>query len=360
MLLPGYIKGLMPMKQVYSATQFLLIGLIAGVCIGCDDTVGSGTIDDIEIGRLLRLDLENIIEIRPVSEDQIQRAIAVFNEPPANLDSLRFFTANAEIDEGVLMDLRIALLPEPAQIEGATLAAAVGSDGVLYRFRIWGIDDPESAWENYWRQYQYPTIRTVLDPATVFSDSLVDEWWAELQEDSTAEARLLGALYRQQFLMRNNSYLIRHTMAMTGVDDVPDPEFYRRSMDDFAELNQIADVLRPLLGENAYQKYKAATNDAPALFEPLLAHTQAGNSGKLRDAIMDFRRPTCSACHNIEDHDLGGGGRLNRALYSRLTGLGIRPDIYRVGYDIWPVPGEESKSQELANLVKAMMILMGS
>ncbi|MCH8245387.1 MAG: hypothetical protein IH951_03155 [Bacteroidetes bacterium] len=339
-------------------TLFALVFLMP-LASGCGGSVGSGTIDDIEIGKLLRLDLENILEMEGVFErDRVDQVQALFSEPPPGLERLRIYSATAEVDEEGRMDLRIAMLSQPAGMDEAFLAIAVGSDGVLYRSRLWGIPDPESAWENYWRQYQFPPIRTVINLSSAPSDSLAEHIWMRLQSDSSAEGQTLRALYRIQMLMRSNSYLIRRTMAVTGNGEVPEPEWYLESKDNFAELGRIADALRPVIGESAAKQFTDATDESKALFEPLVSHARNHDAGKLRRAVMDFRRHTCVACHGIEDHLLGEGN-LNRALISRLSALGVRKDIYRVGYDIWPVPGEEQKSQEIASTIKAMLILLG-
>ncbi|MCH8960848.1 MAG: hypothetical protein IH820_05860, partial [Bacteroidetes bacterium] len=56
------------------------------------------------------------------------------------------------------LDLRVALLPLQGELAGGFLAVAVGGDGAVYRSQLWGTPafdtDPESAWENFWRQFQ--------------------------------------------------------------------------------------------------------------------------------------------------------------------------------------------------------------
>ncbi len=71
-----------------------------------------------------------------------------------------------------------------------------------------------------------------------------------------------------------------------------------------------------------------------------------------------FSEIMCVTCHNIEDHALSEGG-VRDALMAAFKDRGMRRDLYRVGYDVWPVPGEEAASQEIASAIKAILFVFG-
>lgn len=339
--------------SIFLATMIFLLAQV----VGCDSE-GSGSIDGIELGRNLRLHLENIAR-QDVGFDaeRLTQVRVLFNDPPQGLDSLRIYTAHANVDDMGTMDLRIALFPLPNDVEGAYLAVAVGSDGVVYRTRLWGLPDPESAWEHLWRQFEYRQTRTVLDLSSVPADSVVDRFWTDLQADASQEGRTLQALYRHRLQMLNVSYLIRRTMTLTGNGEVPEPAWFQQYIKDFGQLGSDADALKPLLGEQATQQYMAVTKEAQLLLEPLVSHAREQDVGKVRREIRALYRRICTACHGIEDHALGEG-KLQSALFREIKKLGVRWDLYRVGYDLWAAPGAEEKSQEVASTIKAILLLL--
>ena len=328
---------------------------------GCDEAPGSGSIDGIELGLHVRLHLTDLArQTDGLDAERLSGARALFNQPPQGLDSLRLYTARTTLDDRVL-NQRVALLPLQGEFAGGFLAIVVGDDGVVYRSRLWGTpafdDDPESVWENFWRQFEYRRTRTVIDPSSALADSAVDQFWMRLQADSSQDLGL-QALYAHGRQMLANSLLIRRTMALTGRGEVPEPSWYEHYIDAFTHLDTTAEHLQPLIGEDAVSQYRSVTSEALALLTPLVSHARAGDAGKARSAILEFRRRTCVTCHNIEDHALGEG-RVRDALMAAFKDRGMRRDLYRVGYDVWPVPGEEAASQELASAIKAILFVLG-
>ena len=178
-----------------------------------------------------------------------------------------------------------------------------------------------------------------------------------LQADSS-QMPGLPALYRHTRMMQDNSFLIRRTMALAGNDAVPDPSWYQRYTNDFDQLDSIATALQPVIGDEAVSKYQTVSREARALLEPLVSHARASDADKARTAVMDFRRRTCGVCHGIEEHTLGESG-IRDALLAEFKTLGVRRDLYRVGYDVWPVPGQEAASQEIASALKAILFVLG-
>ena len=126
---------------------------------GCDTPPGSGSIDGVELGLHLRLHLEDLARQEDgLDPERLSRARALFDRPPQRLDSLRIYTARTTLEDERALDLRVALLPLQGELAGGFLAVAVGGDGAVYRSQLWGTPafdtDPESAWENFWRQFQ--------------------------------------------------------------------------------------------------------------------------------------------------------------------------------------------------------------
>lgn len=341
----------------YSLSLTFVLMLIAG----CDRPTGSGRVDGIELGQELSLHLENIApQGMAFDAERLEPVHALFYQPPQGLDSLRVYTARAKVAEGEeAMDFRIGLLPLRGDFAGAYLALAIGSNGIVYRVRLWGVSDPQSAWENFWRQFEYRNPKTVLNLSTVLSDSAADQYWIRLKADMSQEGRLLQAMYEHQLLMRNNSYLIRRTMVLTGNGEVPEPSWFQHYAEGFKQLESMAENLKPLIGKEAASQYINIAKETKALLEPLAISAHKRDADKMRNAIKEFRQRTCVACHNIEDHNLGKS-MLDAALYDQFNKHGARQDIYRIGHDVWPVPGEEENSQKIASTIKAILLLLGN
>ena len=350
-------RPLVPVCLLLLSALFLTFALP-----GCDTPPGSGSIDGIELGLELRLHLEDLARQQDsLDPERLSRVRALFDRPPQGLDSLRIYTARTTLEDERALDLRVALLPLQGDLAGGFLGLAVGDDGDVYRSRLWGTpafdNDPESAWENFWRQFEYRKTRAVIDPSSALSDSAVDQFWLRLQADSS-QGLGIQAIYHHGRQMIANSYLIRHTMALTGRGEVPAPSWYQHYADAFTHLDTMAEHLQPLIGEDAASQYRSVTSEALALLEPLVSHARASDAAKARSAIREFRRRTCVTCHNIEDHALGEGG-IRDALMAAFKDRGMRRDLYRVGYDVWPVPGEEAASQEIASAIKAILLVLG-
>lgn len=340
----------------FASTLMLLGSVLAAGC----GAPGSGTIEGLSLGRHLGLDLTDLDRQQPAfSPEQWTRAATLFAAPRPDLDSLRLYTARAEVDEAGARVLRVAWLPLPEAGPTAALVLAVGAEGVLYRARIVGRSDPETTWENFWRQFEYRQTRTTLPPADTFSEAQVEKYWADLQQDTTQAARTLQALYRHQVQMRHISYLFRRTWAHTDRGTVPEPAWLVSYAQDFEQLATTAAALEPLLGHEATVRYQALAQEAQRGLQPLVTHARAQEPGKLRDALSGFRRRTCVACHNLSPHTLGPG-TLQQALQRRFGAAGVRQDLYRVGLDVWAMPTAPDASQRLARTIKMILVLLGS
>ena len=330
------------------------------ILIGCSSGLpGSGTIDGVDLGLPMGLHLQNLA---PASTPpNLAPAKALFTIPPPGLDSLRFYTARAETEEDGVLDLMIALWPLDESWEGGYLLVAVDAEGKVQRCRIWGNstfdEDPNGGWENFWRQFERG--RSALNPNATLPDSLVDDYWAALQADSTAEAQGTRLLYTHLQLMQSNSYLVRHSMYKTGQGEVPSPDWYRARIEDFARIEGMAEDLKPFIGEAAAGQYAEIAADGQVLLEPVVEASQAGEAGRVRDMIsVNFYRRTCRGCHAVESENLGGD-TIYGGLQGEMPRLGVTRDLYRIGYDLWAVPEDPIRSQALANAVKASLLVMG-
>ena len=350
-------RPFLPLRLLLLSIPFLALSLL-----GCgDDAPGSGNIDGVELGLHIQMHLKELVRQDDLDAERLANARALFDRPPPGLDSLRIYTARTTLEDEGDLNLRVALLPLQGTFDGGYLAVAVGGDGIVYRSRFWGTpafdDDPESAWENFWRQFEYRKTRGVINPADALPDSAVDQFWMRVQADSS-EGLGTQDFYDHGRQMIANSFLIRRTMALTGRGEVPDPSWYEHYIEAFTQLDAMTEHLQPLIGEDAASQYRSVTSEALALLEPLVSHARAGDAGQTRGAIREFRRRTCGACHNIEGHALGEGG-VRDALMALFKERGMRRDLYRVGYDVWPVPGEAAASQEIASALKAMLFVLG-
>ncbi|MBO6575087.1 MAG: hypothetical protein JJ896_06720 [Rhodothermales bacterium] len=279
----------------------LHLSLVLLFVAGCGGDGNSGVIDGMDLGETLELDLANLAAV------------------PGSADTWSLYTAQAEAEPVGTTWLAIAVAPAAA----GSLAVAVDEEGVLVRSRLWGMEDPDAAWENYWRQFEYRRTRG-LQPDSVrvptYRDSL-----------------LLGHAH----IMLDANYVIRHTMAVTGRDERPPESFYQSVAMAFDTVSTMLEPLRSHVGSAAFDDYASKAGETAEALRGL------SGSGDLRDAVMDFRRQSCGSCHRLETPH----GELRDASMTQM------PDRlwYQVGLDVWPVPGEETVSQEVADLIRQMM-----
>ncbi|MBT8400398.1 MAG: hypothetical protein KJO98_07980 [Rhodothermia bacterium] len=338
---------------------FISLLLIAG----CSKPPGSGSIDGIELGLRTELHLEDLQRAPGPDESVIESARLLFDSPPGSLDSVRVYSASAEVDEDEgAIALEIWLMPPGANLNGY-LALAIDEDGAVRRSRIWGtpeIDaDPEAAWENYWRQYEYEASRSVIPPKRALPRSEVDSLWAVLRADTSASSATTRMMYKHRLDMYDNSFLLRRTMAMAGGEDVVPPEWLAEGVEMYSRLEEVGERLKPIIGDSASIKYVAVAEEGGEILSLAVEDAEAGQGDQLRDRILTFRRRTCGACHGMKSHDAGPGG-LKDAVMARLDELGVRRDLYSVGKDVWGVPGEHERSQSIADAVKAVLLMAGA
>lgn len=347
------------MRVDYHRPAYVLLATMLLIA-GCSKPPGSGSVDGIELGLRTELHLKNLERSPSPDESTLESARLLFHSPPAGLDSVRVYSATAEVEEGEgPIGLDIWLMPIGGDSKGY-LALAIDDNGAVRRSRMWGspeIDtDPEAAWENYWRQFEYESSRSVIPPERALPAVEVDSLWAALIADTSASASTARMLYQHRLDMYDNSFLIRRTMAMASGENVAPPEWLADGVAMYDRLEEVGGRLRPIIGDSASIKYLGVVEEGREILSLAVEDAQAGRGDQLRDRILTFRRRTCGACHGMKGHDAGPGG-LKDAVMARLDELGVRRDLYAVGKDVWGVPGAGDRSQSIADAVKAVLVM---
>ena len=320
---------------------------------------GSGSIDGMELGLQTELHLKKLVAATPPDASTVEYARSLFRDPPL-VDSLRVYTASAEIDDE-LTELTLWVLPLGPELDDGKAVAALDDTGAMLRSRIWGSDDldsdPEASWENFWRQIEYRGSRSTIPSGIATSDAAVDEYISQLRSDTSAT--ITNLLYEHRLAMYASNYIIRRTFATSRGEHVPPLEWLRSNQTMYSRLGEIAEGLTPLIGDSAVVSYKAVLGDGQAILDRVVSEAAIGNGDAVRNQVGTFRRQTCGNCHGIENHR-AGEGELKQVLFTQLQDLGVRNDLYRTGLDIWAVPGEETRSQQIANVFKAIMVIAGA
>ena len=135
---------------------------------------------------------------------------------------------------------KVAIVTGGARGQGEAEVRLFANEGA----RVFVLDrafdtDPESAWENFWRQFEYRKTRAVIDPSSALPDSTVDQFWTGLQADSS-EGLGVQDYYHHGRQMIANSFLIRRTMALTRRGEVPDPSWYQDYIAAFTHLEDVS------------------------------------------------------------------------------------------------------------------------
>ncbi|MDX1428997.1 MAG: hypothetical protein R3282_01865 [Rhodothermales bacterium] len=330
--------------------------------VGCSKPPGSGSIDGFDLGLRAELHLKDLQRVPRPERAVIESTRSIFDAPPSGLDSIRVYSATAVVDEDEgSVPLEIWLMP--LDESGGYLALAIDDGGAVRRSRIWGSSDvdadPEAAWENYWRQFEYEASRSVIPPERALPMAEVDSLWAMLHADTSAAASTTRMMYEHRLNMYENSFLLRRTMAMASGESVPPADWLANGREMYAQLVEVGERLRPIIGDSASIKYVAVAEEGGEILSLAVEDAEAAQGDRLRDRILTFRRRTCGACHGMKNHDAGAGG-LKDAMMARLDDLGVRRDLFAVDKDVWGVPGDPVRSQSIADAVKAVLIMAGA
>jgi hypothetical protein len=324
---------------------------------GIGETVpGSGTIDGLDLGMELGLDLREL-ESAPVSPDAAvlarARELTGLNPPgPVHLYTGSTHLGNDDVD------LRIVVVPLP---DTGRLAVAVDSGGVVRATALWGDSmfdtDRDGAWETFCLQFkdrpQLLEAEDTLDPEGV------TQYWLELQNDLSSEAAVVRALYRHRRLMSASGQLVRATMRRTARGGLPPLIWIARWKRNMQEVADLSDPLADVIGPEAAERHRELAEDAVQRLDKLAMAARTEEPRAVRKLVSGkFYRGACTACHTVTSERLGGE-ELYDGIRRRLPELGIRRDLCRVGFDLWAVPGYEEVSQQVAAAFKTAFVILG-
>ncbi len=333
------MKGQTPILYLLLLTSLL-------VQSKCGDG-GSGTIDGIELGKGIWLDLEDLRKHSDYKPNVGEGIARYFSTLPPELDSLRIYNAKTEIAD-VSQPVRVAVIPlRKGVFQGAYLAINVLENGTVERVRIWGNDytnaDADSYLENFYRQFD--GSRRLMPKAELLIKAEADSLVAGFNDKERY-------LFEHPLLMRSNSLIIRRTMALTGQDIVPPVEWYKAQEDHFSRMASNAHLLADFMDNNAISEYQqAAKASSDGLKKIVQGIDEGAKAGKVRDLIMDYRQVSCGSCHGIQAN--AGSDQEIFQVGKKYLRENFRDGIYRVGFDVWAIPDHNEASLYLTEIVKA-------
>ncbi|NND72236.1 MAG: hypothetical protein HKN43_11740 [Rhodothermales bacterium] len=339
---------------MHRITIILLLFMLAAC--STENPAGSGSIDGFSLGLNLELDLEDLQSQGALDGTLVERVRNLVPASTPHLDSVHLYTATAVVDEE-RQAVEIGAVRFGGELAGAVAAVVVDDTGHVKGFRVWGIDDERADWENFSGQFEYKDTRRLIQATAANSDSAAAEFARSLEASDNADSQFKANAYRHLVLMRSNSQVVRTTMALSSIDETPTAEWYEDYVMKMGELAGIARAFEPVIGPDAVAEYLRVVDEASSSLNAIAGMASEGNVTGVRNAITDYRRRTCGACHGIESHTLGEG-ELDDSVLAYFNENGVHRDWYRVGLDVWPVPGESAASQTVASSLKAMLMLL--
>lgn len=330
--------------------------VVLASCREADPLPGSGTIDGMDLGLELGLDLSELDSAtEQITPDLLERVVERTRyEPPEPPVLYRARTRLGDED----VTLRIVVLPLS---DGGRLAIAEDPAGRVRATAVFGTStfepDSEGGWETFRFQFQNGpqafTLEETLDPDEV------DRYWTALQADASPAAEATRALYRHRLLMSANSQFVRATMRRTARGDLPPRDWIRQWRVNFLAVSELSPVLAQLIGEKAAERHHRLALDAAERLDTVLLASETQEPRDVRKLVSgEFYRDTCKACHAVKSEALGGE-ELFDGVRARLEKFGVRRDVLRVGWDLWGVPHEEHASQAVADAFKAGFLFFG-
>jgi hypothetical protein len=317
----------------------------------------------MDIGLWTELHLSDLAASARPEPESLMQARSVVQDSPAMLDSLRVYTAVADMEEDGRVPVELWALSLAPTEGGGTLVLAIASSGIVLRSRVWGNEtfdeDPNASWGVFWDQFEYDGSRSVIDPADATSYATVEAYRDSLAADTASAASLARLMYEHRLIMYENSHFLQRSSAASGADRVPPLEWIETFRSTYDRMAEIAEELRPVIGDSAAAGYAQVVEDGAEVLALVAESAAAGSGDAVRDQALAFRRRTCGACHGIDNHT-AGPGKLKNALFTRLEELGVRRDLYRAGLDVWAAPQDVARSQVMADAVKAVLVVAGS
>lgn len=256
--------------------------------------------------------------------------------------------------------LLLAALPLTGDLPGARLMLALREGGTVAGLALAGheslAEDPE-AWSFFAEQFTRPgRLSGALDSLDTLDVVGAEEEVERLQQDpQAARARSLMQL---RLLMLRNGFCSTAVFARTREGHSPPDQLLQRWEANFADLIQLAPALEELLGPAGRQQFEAAARQGQTLVQA--SRAEDASAAQVMDALARINSEACNRCHSIQEHRLGERATLYDALFKRLESHGVRTDLATVGFDVWAVPGHEEICEELARIVKGLLLILGA
>lgn len=311
--------------------------------------------DLTELSTLFELDLDDTEEVLEALPPRLLDRIAELQElDRASLDGLRRFRAGAA-------GLRLASLPLPD--EGLVLVA-VSASGDLSGVALQGSPELDLDELDQWKAFQQQFLRgrnecRWIDVEDALTAKQIQRRVEELEKAKEPAAELRRILVRQRMMMRDHSFRFSQIGAQRKRDVTPDVAWVREWAARFEELAGLQEELREYLGETLAGHTKAAALEGQSQLEKAAELFEAGDIGEAGRVVRrGLYRGSCTRCHEIETPDFPSG--IYDGVRSDLAVRGVPCDLYRVGIDVFPVPGRESRSQMIATRIRALLIVLGS
>lgn len=235
---------------------------------------------------------------------------------------------------------------------------AVLPDGAVQGVALWDAqdfeEDPSGAWAVFTEQLG-PTRQNIAVPVGAQpSAAEVDALVAELEDAPGEDAVLMRVLYVQRRKMRENSFRFTALGRSKDRGEFPPSGWFAEWADNYSDLASNAAPLTALLGDDVGTRYVELARQGEELLRTGAEALDAGDRRAFESATRGLYKQTCQACHRLQSDALGGQ-LYNQLLRGGLTELGVRSDLLRVGVDLWTVPEQAARSQEVADGVAALL-----
>ena len=314
-----------------------------------------------DYGSLLGVEVQNLAEAEnPWSSNVTPEWAGSFTSSNVDFGSLEFHTAQFEDeDEDEWMDVRLISVSLAPRFEGGKLALAMDTGGEIQMAVLWGHpdfdEDTDAGWENFYRQFAYG--RSATAASDVLSDEERDDHVQARTSSTESSATEVIAWLKHVRAMVNTNWLIRRSFAASQTGTAAPAAFYEGAQAFFSEMaNDYTPMVAAYAGDAAAQKYRENAMDAAEAMSPVIALASENDAGGVRNRIGSFRRNACRGCHSVETTGMGEDVGLRSGLTAKFTDLGMRKDLFFVGYDLWAIPGAEGDNQYVADVARVLTV----
>lgn len=333
-----------------SVLMILIITLIS--CTETSKAQGSGSIDGIELGINLQLNLNNLVRQDFQKEQLIEKVLPYFESLTNDFNSIKVYNANTTIDTSVKHLKILVFNLQEGKFKDALLSIVFESDGTINKVRIWGNDfvdnDLEASVENFYRQFDKK--RKALPLSNILSEVNAKSYIDSLTE-------LERYPYTHAKTMLNNNHLIRKTWGYTSKGEIPDVSFFENKRDGFLYLLRNADKLDSWSSKEYIQDYKKAASSTIEILNNVIDYMKSDkktSSSKIKSMVVSSkgRENLCNRCHatpSVSNNQVD----IYKQIRKDFIYNGMRQDLYQLDFDIWGIPKIPNESQNLAHLVKA-------